>query len=283
MKVMRMNVLSRIGILAFASLLMLTSCKKDAPDNNSGTNSGANSGAGAPKYLVKEIITDGSTMKIEYDSQNRASKLASYYSTSSSGRVYEDVLRLRYEGNRVKVTGEGIELNGALERGIVFLSSVASEKDLPPVSSGSHSETPSMLNYYIEGSAKLNAEGKLISYDTFMYDDDKRKFEKIIYNLTWKDGNLIAKSSSLGVETFEYSDTPNLFNYFDGLAVSYGIENAPIPSLSASVALHSKNLPKRYIKKGTDISLDYVLDNLGRPNSVEMKGKDGYILTTFKY
>uniref|UniRef100_UPI00262363ED hypothetical protein n=1 Tax=uncultured Porphyromonas sp. TaxID=159274 RepID=UPI00262363ED len=133
------------------------------------------------------------------------------------------------------------------------------------------------------GSAKLNAEGKLISYDTFMYDDDKRKFEKITYNLTWKDGNLIAKSSSLGVETFEYSDTPNLFNYFDGLAVSYGIENAPIPSLSASVALHSKNLPKRYIKKGTDISLDYVLDNLGRPNSVEMKGKDGYILTTFKY
>lgn len=281
MKVMRMNVLSRIGILAFASLLMLTSCKKDAPDNNSGTNSGANSGAGAPKYLVKEIITDGSTMKIEYDSQNRASKLVN--SSSISGRVYEDVLRLRYEGKRVKVTGEGIELNGALERGIVFLSSVASEKDLPPVSSGSHSETPSMLNYYIEGSAKLNAEGKLISYDTFMYDDDKRKFEKITYNLTWKDGNLIAKSSSLGVETFEYSDTPNLFNYFDGLAVSYGIENAPIPSLSASVALHSKNLPKRYIKKGTDISLDYVLDNLGRPNSVEMKGKDGNILTTFKY
>lgn len=276
-----MNVLSRIGILAFASLLMLTSCKKDAPDNNSGTNSGANSGAGAPKYLVKEIITDGSTMKIEYDSQNRASKLVN--SSSISGRVYEDVLRLRYEGKRVKVTGEGIELNGALERGIVFLSSVASEKDLPPVSSGSHSETPSMLNYYIEGSAKLNAEGKLISYDTFMYDDDKRKFEKITYNLTWKDGNLIAKSSSLGVETFEYSDTPNLFNYFDGLAVSYGIENAPIPSLSASVALHSKNLPKRYIKKGTDISLDYVLDNLGRPNSVEMKGKDGNILTTFKY
>lgn len=276
MKVMRM-VLSRIGILAFASLLMLTSCKKDAPDNNSGTNSGA----GAPKYLVKEIITDGSTMKIEYDSQNRASKLVN--SSSISGRVYEDVLRLRYEGNRVKVTGEGIELNGALERGIVFLSSVASEKDLPPVSSGSHSETPSMLNYYIEGSAKLNAEGKLISYDTFMFDGGKRKFEKITYNLTWKDGNLIAKSSSLGVETFEYSDTPNLFNYFDGLAVSYGIENAPIPSLSASVALHSKNLPKRYIKKGTDISLDYVLDNLGRPNSVEMKGKDGNILTTFKY
>lgn len=277
---MRM-VLSRIGILAFASLLMLTSCKKDAPDNNSGPNSGTNSGAGAPKYLVKEIITDGSTMKIEYDSQNRASKLVN--SSSISGRVYEDVLRLRYEGKRVKVTGEGIELNGALERGIVFLSSVASEKDLPPVSSGSHSETPSMLNYYIEGSAKLNAEGKLISYDTFMFDGGKRKFEKITYNLTWKDGNLIAKSSSLGVETFEYSDTPNLFNYFDGLAVSYGIENAPIPSLSASVALHSKNLPKRYIKKGTDISLDYVLDNLGRPNSVEMKGKDGYILTTFKY
>ncbi len=278
---MRMNVLSRIGILAFASLLMLTSCKKDAPDNNSGTNSGTNSGAGAPKYLVKEVITDGLTMKIEYDSQNRASKLVN--SSSGSGKVYEDILRLRYEGNRVKVTGEGIEQNGALERGIVFLLSVASEKDLPPASSGSYSETPSMLDYYIEGSAKLNAEGKLISYDIFMFDNDKRKYEKKTYNLTWKDGNLIAISSSLGVETFEYSDTPNLFNYFDGFAVSYWNHNAPTPSLSASVALHSKNLPKRYIKEGTDIAFDYKLDNLGRPTLVKIKEKDGsgsYTMTT---
>lgn len=272
---MKMNVLSRIGILAFASLLMLTSCKKDAPDNDSS--------AGAPKYLVKDVITDSETMKIEYDSQNRVLKLV--YNNPYDSNNYEEVFR--YEGNSVKVSEKGMEQKGIVERGIVFRYSVASEKELPPASSVSH-ETGYGEYFYIEGSAKFSTEGKLISYDTFMFDYNKRKFEKITYNLTWKDGNLIAISSSQGVETYEYSDTPNLFNYFDGLAVYYVLNKTPFPSLSASAALHSKNLPKRYMEEGNDFSFDYELDNLGRPILVKIKGKDGSgsyttIVTTFKY
>lgn len=133
MKAMNMNVLTRIGMLAFASLLMLTSCKKDAPDNDSG--------AGAPKYLVKEIITGERTTKIEYDSQNRITKIVfkNGYDPSSD---YEEVFR--YEGNGVKITHNGKVKKGFVERGLVFYPSVASGKELP-------ASDDTDREYYIEG------------------------------------------------------------------------------------------------------------------------------------
>ena len=248
---MNMNVLSRIGMLAFASLLMLTSCKKDAPDNDSG--------AGALKYLVKEMISDGETTKYEFDSQNRVTKVV-YKNTYDSRSDYEDVYS--YEGNRVKITHNGKVKKGIVERGIVFCPSVASEKELP-------ASDDTDLGYYIEGSAKFNGEGKLTSFDQFVYDYKNNAFKKATTHYTWKDGNLITISSeSEGVMSFEYSNTPNPTNCFDFAPMS-------VDGRSTSAAMHNKNLLKKMFGSEFDYPLTFELDNLGRPISAKVQGTDG--------
>lgn len=263
MKAMNMNVLSRIGMLAFASLLMLTSCKKDAPDNDSG--------AGAPKYLVKEMISGKETTKIEYDSQNRVTKVVYKNGYDIKSEDFEDVYS--YDGNRVKVTHNGKLKKGIVERGIVFCPSVASQKELPASDDADR-------EYYIEGSAKFNGEGKLTSFDQFVYDYKNNAFEKKTTHLTWSDGNLIAISTEgEGVMSFEYSNIPNLFNFFD-----FG---APNEAINTSAALHNKNLPKRWLAENVDYVSSFQLDDLKRPVSGKLEGTDGsgkFIQTfIFKY
>lgn len=250
-------------MLAFASLLMLTSCKQDAPGNDSGD--------GDQKYLVKEIISDGETTKIEYDSQNRVTKVI-YKNVDSSGN-FEAEYRYSYEGNRVKITHEGKVKKGIVERGLVFCPSVASEKELPASPAGGD------YHYYIEGSAKFNSEGKLTSFDVFAYDHMNNTFKKETAHLTWKDGNLIAVSSKdeEGALSIEYSNTPNPTNCFDQAPMN------AVP-LSTSAAVHSKNLPKRMLgSRGFDSSLTFEFDKLGRPISCKEQGKDYSHSITYRY
>lgn len=252
-------------MLAFASLLMLTSCKQDAPGNDSG-----DKGDKDQKYLVKEIISDGETTKIEYDSQNRVTKVI-YKNVDSSGN-FEAVYIYSYEGNRVKITHNGKVTKGIVERGLVFCPSVASEKELP----ASHADRDD--RYYIEGSAKFNSEGKLTSLDGFAYDYKNNTFKKETTHLTWKDGNLIDVSSEdeRGALSFEYSNTPNPTNCFD-----FGLMNA-VPR-STSATMHSKNLPKKVFSGGDDSSLTFEVDKLGRPISCKEQGKDYSHSITYRY
>lgn len=260
MKAMNMNVLSRIGMLAFASLLMLTSCKKDAPDNDSG--------AGAPKYFVKEFIIDEETTKYEFDSQNRVTKVVRKNGYDSREDL-EEVYIYSYEGNRVKVTHSG-KVNevkkGIVEQDIVFCPSVASKKELLASISHSHDTDE---EYYIEGSAKFNGEGKLTSFDQFVYDNSNRAFEEATTHLTWKDGNLIAISFAEGLKlSFEYSNTPNLINYSVLGFISF---DDSIFGINTSAALHSKNLPKRILKKDEVFDFSFQLDDLNRPISGKLE------------
>lgn len=254
---MNKNVLCRIGMLAFASLLMLTSCKKDDPNSNAGD--------GTLKYLVKEVISDGLTTKYEFDSQNRVTKVV-YKNSYDSRGDFEDVYS--YEGNRVKVTHNGKVKMGIVERGLIFCPSVASEKKLPASDDMDSYDHNADREYYIEGSAKFNSEGKLTSFDQFVYDYKSNAFKKATTHLTWKDGNLIAISSAQGVEgSFEYSNIPNPTNCFDLNPMNEG-------GRSWSAAMHSKNLPKKFFGSDFDYSITFELDNLGRPILGKIQGTD---------